>query len=90
MFMNIYEWICTDFEWAAAWKRVAAIIAFDFGSSIPIALVATEGQDVSIDASEGDGESKISSSETHGVLVLEVCQFELQTGMWWKPNFTCI
>ena len=83
MLMNIYEWICTNFEWVAAWKRVAAIIAFDFGSLIPIALTATVGQDVGIDASEGDGESKKSSSETHGVLVIEVCQFEQQTRMWW-------
>ena len=48
---------------------MTAIIAIDFGPLTPSALVAIEGHDVSIDASEGDGESKISSSETHGVLV---------------------
>ena len=35
-----------------------------------LAVEATEAQDVSVDASEGDGESKKSNSERIGLLVL--------------------
>jgi hypothetical protein len=49
---------------------MTAIIAFDVVSLIPSAFGAREGHDVSIDACEGDSESKVSSSETHGVFVM--------------------
>jgi hypothetical protein len=53
-------------------KLMTAIIAWDIEPFIPIAIGAIEAHDVSIDAYEGDasGESKKSSSETHGVLVM--------------------
>lgn len=55
---------------------VTTIIAWDIEPFIPITIGATEAHNVSIDASEGDGESKKSSSEMHGVLViLKVCQW---------------
>ena len=47
---------------------MTTIIAWDIEPFIPIAFGAREAHDVCIDASEGDGESKKSSSETHGVL----------------------
>ena len=53
------------FERVATPKLVTAIIAWDIEPFIPIAFWATEAHDVSIDPSEGDGESKKSSSETH-------------------------
>lgn len=49
---------------------VAAIIAWDIEPFISFAIEQTEAHDVSIDASESDGESKKSSSETHGALVI--------------------
>ena len=52
--MNISKWIGTNSEWVAVWKCDTAIIASDIGPFASIALGATEGQDVSIDASEGD------------------------------------
>ena len=59
-------------------KCDTAIIAWNIGSFTSIALGATEGNDVSIDANEGDGESKISSSKTHDELVT-ACQLERRT-----------
>ena len=68
--MYIYEWICTDFERVAAPKLVTAIIAWDIEPFISTAIGTTEAHDVSIDASESDGESKKSRSETHLELVI--------------------
>lgn len=52
--MNIYEWICTYSEGVAVCKSATSIIASNIFPFIPIALVAIEGRDVCIDASEGD------------------------------------
>ena len=49
---------------------VTAIIAWDIEPFISTAIGTTEAHDVSIDASEGDGESKKSRSETHLELVV--------------------
>ena len=91
--MNIYEWICTDFKWVAAPELVTAlIIACDIEPFIPIAIGTTEGHDVSIDASEGDCESKKSSGETHDMFKLVIpTSSSVHTWMAkWKLNFTCI
>ena len=78
---RFWWWICNDSQWVAVPKCHTAIIAWDIGPFTPIACGATEGYDVSLDASEGDGESKKSSSETHGMLViltLAVCQLQVE------------
>ena len=67
---NIYEWIMDMyFEWWLADPiSVTSTITRDIVPFIPTAIRASEGHEVRIDASEGDGESRKSSSETHGML----------------------
>ena len=78
----------------AVCKSATGIIASNIVSFIPIALVAIEGCDVSIDASEGDSYKKTSSKETHGMLVIITlcqCQLEQRTGnriyLYLKENY---
>ena len=62
----------------AAPKLVTTIIAWDVEPFIPSAVGASEAHDVSIDPSEGEGESEKSSGEAHSLLViLTVFQLEL-------------
>jgi hypothetical protein len=63
---------------------VTATIAWDIIPFTSSAVEATEGHEVSIDASEGDGESKKSSSDTHGVSVILSGTGNVPVG---KPNF---
>lgn len=46
----------TDSEWVAVRKIDTAIIACDIGTFTASASGATEGNDVSIDSSDGDGD----------------------------------
>ena len=54
----------------AAPKLVTTIIAWDIESFVSTAAEVREAHDISIDPSEGNGESKKSRGETHGVLVM--------------------